>query len=204
MRRAVKRSSNRSRIFARDSCDRRYDRADRAFSSSTMKPVTPSSMTSGTEPRLNAMTGVPHAMASIITSPNGSGQSIGTSSAIAPLRNSGFVLVGDLADVFDIRAVDQRLDLLLEIVLVGLVDLGRDLQRNAALRRDADGAVDALFRRDTAEESEISRLDRLRRQQFFRQAHDGWCAPSPRAAPAGAANWRSKPSAASRNVAKTG
>ena len=55
-----------------------------------MKPVTPSSITSGTEPRLNAITGVPQAIASIITRPNGSGQSIGTSSAIAPLRNADF------------------------------------------------------------------------------------------------------------------
>ena len=55
-----------------------------------MKPVTPSSITSGTEPRLNAITGVPHAIASIITRPNGSGQSIGNSSACAPDRNSGF------------------------------------------------------------------------------------------------------------------
>jgi hypothetical protein len=55
-----------------------------------MKPVTPWSITSGTEPRLNAITGVPHAMASIITRPNGSDQSIGNSSALAPDRNSGF------------------------------------------------------------------------------------------------------------------
>ncbi|TPV99378.1 MAG: hypothetical protein USCAAHI_01183 [Beijerinckiaceae bacterium] len=44
----------------------------------------------GTEPRLKAITGVPHAIASIITKPNGSGQSIGTISATAPLRNSDF------------------------------------------------------------------------------------------------------------------
>ena len=49
--------------------------------SSTTKPVTPSSRTSGTEPPRNATTGVPHASASIITRPNGSGQSIGNSSA---------------------------------------------------------------------------------------------------------------------------
>lgn len=36
------------------------------------------------------MTGVPQAIASIITRPNGSGQSIGTRSPIAPLRKSGF------------------------------------------------------------------------------------------------------------------
>ncbi len=38
------------------------------------------------------MTGVPQAIASIITRPNGSGQSIGNSSAWAPERNAGFWL----------------------------------------------------------------------------------------------------------------
>ncbi len=57
-----------------------------------MKPVTPSSTISGTEPRLNAITGVPHAIASIITRPNGSGQSIGISRAVAPDRKPGFCL----------------------------------------------------------------------------------------------------------------
>ena len=70
-----------------------------------MKPVRPSSITSGTEPRLKAMTGVPQAIASIITRPNGSGQSIGTSSAIAPPKTLGFVRVADLADVLYVRRV---------------------------------------------------------------------------------------------------
>ncbi len=55
-----------------------------------MNPVSPGSTTSGTEPRLNAITGVPHAIASIMTRPNGSGQSIGISSPTAPDRKSGF------------------------------------------------------------------------------------------------------------------
>ena len=55
-----------------------------------MKPVTPCSTTSGTEPLRKAITGVPQAIASIITRPNGSGQSIGMSSAIAPPRNADF------------------------------------------------------------------------------------------------------------------
>ena len=49
-----------------------------------MKPVTPSSITSGTEPRRSAITGVPAASDSIITSPNGSGQSLGKRVARAP------------------------------------------------------------------------------------------------------------------------
>jgi adenylate cyclase len=49
----------------------------------TIRPVSPSSMISGTEPWWKASTGVPQAIASIITSPNGSGQSIGNRRAAA-------------------------------------------------------------------------------------------------------------------------
>jgi hypothetical protein len=59
---------------------------------STTNPVTPSSITSGTEPLRQAMTGVPQAMASIITRPNGSGQSMGKSRASALPRSSSFSL----------------------------------------------------------------------------------------------------------------
>ena len=47
-------------------------------------------MTSGAEPQPKPTTGVPQAIASIITRPNGSGQSIGNSSAAAPPRKAGF------------------------------------------------------------------------------------------------------------------
>ena len=57
---------------------------------STMAPVTPFSMISGTEPHRKARTGVPQAIASIMASPNGSGQSIGNSSACASPRNCVF------------------------------------------------------------------------------------------------------------------
>jgi hypothetical protein len=50
--------------------------------------VTPWSMISETEPRRKARTGVPHAIASIMAKPNGSGQSIGNKSACASPRNS--------------------------------------------------------------------------------------------------------------------
>jgi MFS family permease len=48
---------------------------------STTNPVTPSSTTSGTAPRSKAITGVPQAIASIMTRPKGSGQSSGASNA---------------------------------------------------------------------------------------------------------------------------
>src|SRR6266571_5615379 len=55
---------------------------------SQMTPVVPSTTTSGTEPERSATTGVPHAMASIMTMPNGSGQRIGNSRQAAAAYNS--------------------------------------------------------------------------------------------------------------------
>src|SRR5919106_1123159 len=48
-----------------------------------MIPLRPCSITSGTAPQRDAITGVPHAIDSTITSPNGSSQSIGNSVARA-------------------------------------------------------------------------------------------------------------------------
>lgn len=58
--------------------------------SASTYPVTPSSSTSGTDPHGRASTGVPHASDSAITSPKGSGQSIGKTIARALPRNSDF------------------------------------------------------------------------------------------------------------------
>ena len=55
-----------------------------------MKPVSPSATTSGTEPLRQATTGVPQAMASVITRPNGSGHWIGNSRADARPSRSAF------------------------------------------------------------------------------------------------------------------
>ena len=88
MRSAVKRRSKAARTPARSSAAAAATLATAPSASSTMNPLTPSSITSGTEPRRKAITGVPQAIASIITSPKGSGQSIGKSSAMAPPRNS--------------------------------------------------------------------------------------------------------------------
>ena len=65
-----------------------------------MAPVTPWSMISGTEPWRKASRGVPHAIASIITKPNGSGQSIGNKSANAWPKN-GLAALVDFADELD-------------------------------------------------------------------------------------------------------
>jgi hypothetical protein len=65
---------------------------------STMKPVTPSSITSGTEPQRYAITGVPQAIASIITRPKGSGQSIGNKKCCGAAEKRLLLHVIDLAD----------------------------------------------------------------------------------------------------------
>src|SRR5436853_2415879 len=74
----------------RESRDSLSAAATASSSSPTTKPVSPSSTISGTEPLLNAITGVPQAIASINTKPKGSGQAMGASSAMAPLRKRDF------------------------------------------------------------------------------------------------------------------
>ena len=90
MRVAEKRCSKRCRTFFRSSAMTRGSAAIACSMVSTMAPVRPSSMISGTEPQRNASTGVPQAMASIMERPNGSGQSMGNSSACASPRNCVF------------------------------------------------------------------------------------------------------------------
>src|SRR5215469_3881254 len=85
---AVKRRSNAARTRHRSTLGRRAIAASASSSEFTMNPLMPCSTTSGTEPRFQAMTGVPQAIASIITRPKGSGQSMGNSSARAWARNS--------------------------------------------------------------------------------------------------------------------
>ena len=134
-----------------DGSDRLVDRGRRG------SRISPWSITSGAEPRGKAMTGVPQAMASIMTRPNGSGQSIGKRSARRLAEEARLVALADLADVLDQRVgADQGLDLLLPVGEVGVVDLGGDLQRDAGAGGDLDGAVGALLRRDAAEEGEIA------------------------------------------------
>ena len=62
-------------------------------------------MISGTEPLRKASTGVPHAIASIMTRPNGSGQSIGNMRFAEEFALRTLV---DLSYEFDARLVEQR------------------------------------------------------------------------------------------------
>ena len=75
------------------------------------------------------MTGVPHAIASIIIGPNGSSQSIGEISARASIRSSTFSASPTSPHVLD-RAAEVRPDELVEVAdLERLAALCRDLQR---------------------------------------------------------------------------
>src|SRR5215813_9386151 len=62
----------------------------------------------------------------------------------------------DLADVFYTGLIDERLDLLVEIDLVHLVDLCRNLQRNSEHPGELDGAIGAFLRRDAADERQVA------------------------------------------------
>ena len=73
-----------------------------------MKPLTPGLNYLGTAPQFHAMTGVPQAIASIMTRPKGSGQLIGKSSAMALPRNSD-LRIADLSNEFDEGVIQQRL-----------------------------------------------------------------------------------------------
>ena len=121
-----------------------------------MKPVTPSSITSGAEPQPKPTTGVPQAIASIITSPNGSGQSIGNSSAAAPPRKAGFC-ASLISPMYSISGWSSSGSITFsEIRRVGRIDLGGHLQRHAQALGDLDRPVGPLLRRHAAEEGEIA------------------------------------------------
>ena len=118
-------------------------------------PVTPCSTTSGTEPCGQAITGVPHDIASIIASPNGSGQSIGNSSATALPRKAGFS-ASPSSPTYSMNVPSTSGAMRCAPVgFVGAVDLGGDAQPLARAARDGDRALQALFRRDAAEEGEV-------------------------------------------------
>ena len=78
-------------------------------------------------------------------------------------------MIADLADILDQRMIHHRLDEFVVVVLIGAIDLCRDLERNAASDSNLDCAVDAFLRCDPAQHSEIAWFGRLRRQQLFRK-----------------------------------
>ena len=170
MRREVKRCSKCRLMARRDNWPTLLTASAAPISSSTMKPVTPSSTISGTAPRLNAITGQPQAMASIMTMPKGSGQSMGTSKAMAPLRKFCFC-ASSISPMNSTPGCGEKgRDILAEVIFVGAIDFCGDFQRQPAAAGDVNGDVRALLRRDATEKSEIARRRRLRPQPVDRQA----------------------------------
>jgi hypothetical protein len=106
------------------------------------------------------MVGVPHAIASIMTSPNGSGQSIGNTSASAPPKNRLFLVVANLADEVHERIGEEVRDIAIEIDAVDRIDLGRDANRYARAFGDRDGTVGPFLGADSTDEREIAAIAR--------------------------------------------
>src|SRR5262249_34975136 len=70
-------------------------------------------------------------------------------------ENMRFLAITDLAQVFDPGSTDQRPNLLFEIVAVDVIDLGGNLERDAAPLRDPDRPIRRFFRRDAAKEGDV-------------------------------------------------
>src|ERR1700738_3973598 len=171
MRSTENRSSKHRRIQLRSRAAARGT-ADTALSTlSTTKPVSPSPITSGTEPLLNATTGVPLAIASIMTSPKGSGQSIRKSSAIARPRNSplSFVAVIDLTDELHPRTLEQSSDLCIVVSKIRFVDLGRDFQRDSGAAGNFDRLFHPFLGADAADNREVAAVSAARKVKICRK-----------------------------------
>jgi hypothetical protein len=90
MRVTEKRRSTCARHTLRSISGARAIASSSSASLSQMKPVRRCATTSGIAPQRRASTGVPHAIASIITRPKGSGQDTGNNNARAPRSSATF------------------------------------------------------------------------------------------------------------------
>ena len=130
-------------------------------------------------PRGHATTGVPHAIASIITSPNGSGHWIGNTIARARAEQIGLHLVVDALEHLDV-VVQLRRDRLVPVrELERLVALHEHLERQPRSARDLDRLDRSLVGVRPPDVDEVVVLVlavRVRRRGRCR------CAPSPRSA----------------------
>jgi hypothetical protein len=112
-------------------------------------------MTSGTDPHERVTTGVPHAIASIIASPNGSGQSMVNNNARALSRNP-FFSDSLISPIYSISGGHRRgFTHCLIVVAVDHVDLRRYFEWNSNATRHLDRNVRAFFRRYSTEKREI-------------------------------------------------
>src|SRR2546423_4685943 len=94
-------------------------------------------------------------MASIMTRPNGSGQSMGKRRAAASPRKRAFwpSLISPMN--LTPAVFKKGCDAFPEIGLVSAVDFCGDLERHAGRTGDFNGAIDAFLRRDAAQEGKI-------------------------------------------------
>ena len=126
-----------------------------ASSSAHRNPVVPSVTTSGAAPSGKASTGVPQAMASIMTMPKGSFHRMGKRRADGPGQQLELALVGHLAQVDGVGA-EQGLHLLGEVLhLPRLAHLGGHQDPHAGPPGDLDGPVAALVVGHPAEEQDV-------------------------------------------------
>ena len=79
----------------------------------------------------------------------------------------GLLRVGDLPDKFDMRFGEERLNHLLEIVVVDCVDFGGDLERQSAALGNMDRAINPLLWRNATQKSEIGGVRRHRPEQIL-------------------------------------
>ena len=94
------------------------------------------------------MTGVPQRMASTITSPKGSGQSIGNNIAPRVAEEVSFLPLRNLTDEMHLRMAQERLDHVFKVPALRRIHLGRDPQRQTRARGDLDRKIGPLFRGD--------------------------------------------------------
>ena len=156
-----------------------------AGSVSHRKPQRPCSMSSVAAPTGRATTGVPHAMASTITRPKGSGHWIGNTIACALPEESHLGVVIDVLEDFDVGA-EQRCNRVVPVlVFLGFVALDDELQRSSAGACDSDCPIGVLAWIRPADVDEVVAPGSLRSSDTCRcRCRCGSC---PRT---GRSNWR--------------
>ena len=123
--------------------------------------MTPCSMSSGIEPRRNAITGVPHAIASTTLKPEGLVEPDQVQQRAARRRAAPSVGRADGPEIAHAVAVDPWRDLLVEVLLV-LDDPGDD-QRQPDAAGDVDRLGRALVGVNAPEEQQVARRGLERR-----------------------------------------
>ena len=149
-------------------------------------------------------TGVPHDSASITTMPNGSGQSIGNSSARAPPSSVGLLLLADLAEITARGLVQQRLDLALEVV-ASTASTFAAIRSSRPARRAISMARSTRFSgRDAADERDVVLRRRAGTAAGLAAARDTPSRTSSARRAAAAVRWRSTRAACRVNSSISG